>query len=330
MDRGAVRLSRLVTLTVAVILATGCAPAPEPPPPNPLAGSRLWADPQSAAARAAAGLREQGRATDAEALEPIVSQPVATWLAADDPRPLTDRVVTQATEAGGLPVLVLYHRPDRDCGSHSAGGSPDDESYITWVSTVADAIGDRPAVVILEPDAVAQVLGDEKCADDRGAVFALLARAVGELTKSPKTLVFIDAGHPGWITDQNQLADALRRSGVERTTGFSLNVSNFHSDAENQQYGDSLSAMLGGAQYVVDVSRNGAGSPPAPPGSIDSWCNPPNAALGRNPRLGDDAAFRVADLWIKEPGASDGTCRPGEPPAGEFWLDYALGLIRRR
>ena len=63
------RLSRLVSLTVAVILATGCAPAPEPPPPNPLAGSRLWADPQSAAARAAAGVRVQGRGPGAEALE---------------------------------------------------------------------------------------------------------------------------------------------------------------------------------------------------------------------------------------------------------------------
>ncbi len=31
-------------------------------------------------------------------------------------------------------------------------------------------------------------------------------------------------------------------------------------------------------------------------------------------------------LWVKPPGESDGTCRPGEPSAGTFWVDYALGL----
>ncbi|MGH3927116.1 MAG: hypothetical protein ACRDTT_30325 [Pseudonocardiaceae bacterium] len=35
-----------------------------------------------------------------------------------------------------------------------------------------------------------------------------------------------------------------------------------------------------------------------------------------------------AFLWIKEPGDSDGSCRPGEPAAGAWWPDYALTLAR--
>ena len=41
--------------------------------------------------------------------------------------------------------------------------------------------------------------------------------------------------------------------------------------------------------------------------------------------------FTAADayVWVKPPGESDGTCRPGEPPAGQWWTAYALGLAQR-
>jgi endoglucanase len=77
------------------------------------------------------------------------------------------------------------------------------------------------------------------------------------------------------------------------------------------------------------VSRNGKGAPASGEG-IDAWCNPPDAALGENPRLVTGPSLAVAFLWIKEPGASDGDCRPGEPKAGTFWPDYASRLIEQR
>lgn len=126
------------------------------------------------------------------------------------------------------------------------------------------------------------------------------------------------------------LAGALRDSGAERADGFSLNVSNFATTADNQAYGDAVSAALGDKQYLIDVSRNGRGAPDAVPASIDAWCNPPGVALGENPRIGTHRALAVGFLWIKEPGASDGNCRDGEPPAGEFRPDYALRLIQQR
>ena len=156
-----------------------------------------------------------------------------------------------------------------------------------------------------------------------------LQRAVELLTEGAGTTLFLDAGHAGWIEDLPALATALRASGVERADGFSLNVANFQTTADSVAYGARLSALLDQAQFVVDVSRNGRGAP-GPADGVDAWCNVPGAALGENPRIGADRALAVAFLWIKEPGASDGSCRPGEPPAGQFWPEYAQRLVDQR
>ncbi|MFT4218876.1 MAG: glycoside hydrolase family 6 protein [Micropruina sp.] len=313
-------------------LSWACTPTPQtssPPPVNPLYGERLWVDPSSTAARAAAKLRSSGHATDAKALAPITSQPVATWLADDDVKSLAKRVVDAAEDDDAVPVLVLYNRPQRDCGSYSSGGADDADEYREWVARLAGVIGDRRVVVVLEPDAVPQALSGN-CPTSAEETYELLASAVTRLATNPNTLIYIDAGHPAWIADTARLAEALRRSGIAGADGFSLNVSNFHTDADNQAYGDQLATELGGVQYVVDTSRNGAGAGDAAPGTIDSWCNPPGAALGKDPEIGPLRTFAVAGLWIKEPGASDGNCRTGEPAAGTFWFDYALRLIRQR
>jgi len=319
-------------LLLALLVSTlACGPGAEPEPANPLKGSQLWVDPESAAAQAEFQLRSDGDSTTADGLTAISSQAVATWLVNDDPVALTQRVTRAAAMSGQLPVLVLYHRPGRDCGSYSGGGAAEQSSYLTWVGAVADAIEDQRALVVVEPDAIPQALSG-KCAQDGdpATTYAMLASAVEILGRHENTLVYLDAGHPGWIADPGALAGALRDSGSEQADGFSLNVSNFASTADNQAYGDELSAALGDKQYLIDVSRNGRGAPEADPASIDAWCNPPSVALGDNPEIGADRARAVAYLWIKEPGASDGNCREGEPPAGQFWPEYAERLIRQR
>jgi endoglucanase len=330
------RIRRLVAATtLALILVTSaCVPsAPQRPTPvhlpaSPLAGARLWVDPQSSVIRQAEASRGEGHAA-AAAVTPITSQPVATWFSAQDDNPFreADRVTSAAAAEGQLPVLVAYHRPGRDCGSYSAGGSSDPQSYLSWVEQVAAGVGDRPALVVLEPDAVAQSVSGA-CGGRQQLL--MLAEAVHVFKKQPRVRVYIDAGHPGWITDLSSLADALTASGVERADGFSLNVSNFWETTEVVDYGERLSLLLGGqTQFVVDVSRNGRGAPVAAQG-IDAWCNPPEAALGENPRVVDERALAVAFLWIKQPGVSDGDCRPGEPKAGVYWPDYARRLIDQR
>ena len=130
-------MSALLTTTLA------CGPGADPEPANPLAGSVLWVDPESAAALAEQRLRSVGDPTTADGLTPISSQPVATWRVNDDPVALTRRVAQTAEVTGQLPVFVLYHRPGRDCGSYSGGGATEQTSYLTWVGAVAEAIGDQ-------------------------------------------------------------------------------------------------------------------------------------------------------------------------------------------
>jgi endoglucanase len=285
----------------------------------------LYADPDSSARRQLATYEREGRTALADALRPLAEAPTATWFTGDPPREAARELTTAAAAAGHLPVLVAYDVPDRDCGSQSAGGAADGGAYLAWIGELAAGIGDRPAVVVLEPDAIA--LSITNCPGLDGAErYALLRAAVEVLTALPQTHVYLDAGHAGWVRDLGALAGALRAAGIERTAGFALNVSNFRTTADSVAYGRRLSARLGGAHFVVDTSRNGSG--PAPDdGDGPTWCNPPGRTVGRAPTTLTGEALVDAWLWVKRPGESDGACRPGEPAAGEWWPEAALALV---
>ncbi|MEW1958869.1 glycoside hydrolase family 6 protein [Kineococcus sp. NPDC059986] len=285
----------------------------------------LWSDPDSLAHRQLAAYETAGRTRLADALRPLAQAPTATWFTGDAPRERARTLTTAAAAAGELPVLVAYDVPGRDCGSFSSGGAADDDAYLAWIGELAAGIGERPAVVVLEPDAVAFAVTGCGSVVTRDRL-ALLRRAVEVLTALPATHVYVDAGHAGWVQDLPALASALRAAGIDRSAGFALNVSNFQPTDVTVAYGRRLSRLLGGAHFVVDTSRNGAGAP-ASTGRDEDWCNPPGRRTGRPPSTltGEDVVD--AWLWVKRPGESDGSCRPGEPAAGEWFEEYALALV---
>ncbi|MFB6893532.1 glycoside hydrolase family 6 protein [Kitasatospora sp. NPDC056327] len=300
---------------------TGSAPGALPQLPQ-LPGQTFYVSDQTSAARQVAALRGQGRAAEADTLLRIAGQPSSQWLGDGAARGIVEQVGRRAAEADRTPVFVAYNIPHRDCGLYSAGGAPDAAAYRAWVTGLADAIGDRRAWVVLEPDAVAHTLDACGVKGDAAAErYGLLAFAVQELKKRPRVRVYLDAGNPGWTPDPVALAEALRRSGVAAADGFAVNVSNFFSTDRNVSYGAQLSALLDGKPFVVDTSRNGNG-----PLSPEAWCNPAGRALGVPPTTGTGRPGVDAYLWVKNPGESDGECGRGEPRAGEFWLPYALGL----
>ncbi|MGW0431694.1 glycoside hydrolase family 6 protein [Micromonospora sp. NPDC003197] len=296
---------------------------------NPLAGMTFYTDPDSQAAQQAARMRAVGRAADATELDKIGTRPVAYWLTVKDPagiRTETEALVRRAAEAGRVPVLTAYNIPHRDCGNYSAGGAANVEQYRAWIRAVAAAIGSQPAVVVLEPDAVAHTL--DGCRSDPAGRHELLSDAVAVLKGTGATRVYLDAGNPGWLSDIEALAEALRRSGIQQADGFALNVANFLDTQTNVEYGNRLSTALGGAHFVIDTSRNGKGrwTGGTEVNGGPSWCNPPGRGLGIPPTTETGLPRVDALLWVKRPGESDGACRPGEPAAGTWWLDYALGL----
>ena len=109
---------------------------------------------------------------------------------------------------------------------------------------------------------------------------------------------------------------------MDLSTGFALNVSNFHSTPDNIAYGNRVSGMVNGKHYVIDTSRNGSGK-----SAGSEWCNARNQALGIAPTTDTRQALVDAYLWVKTPGQSDGPCNGG-PRAGAWWAEYALELSR--
>ena len=339
--RGALRAVALVPILVGLMSCSsdeGDAPAREPAKPaetgsgsaNPLTGQALWVDPQNPAALQAARWRSAGRAADAAAMARLAKRPTAVWMA--DGSEVTSRVrevTKKATNAGRTALLVAYHVPGRDCGSYSAGGSGSPEAYRAWVRGFARGIGSRRATVILEPDAIPQAV-TESCLSEasRAERYALLANAVRVFAALPHTAVYLDAGNPGWVRPEAGLVGPLRAAGIKAADGFALNVSNFFRTSKVIKYGRALSRRLGGAHFVIDTSRNGNGPSFQDDPGGPKWCNPPGRAVGRSPTTKTRQSKVDAYLWVKQPGASDGSCRAGAPPAGHWWPAYALQLVR--
>ncbi|MEW2068980.1 glycoside hydrolase family 6 protein [Streptomyces sp. NPDC007346] len=300
---------------------TSAAPAkPSSAAPAPAPASGLFRHPRS-------HVLEWVRANPDDPRRPVIesriaAQPAAVWFARYNPGEIAGevRAVTRGAAAvGRTPVLVPYAIPDRDCGGASQGGAPDFAAYDAWIREFVQGLGAGPAIVILEPDAIA--LSDCLTASGRAARFASLARAGSTLrAANPEARVYFDGGHSGWHAPAKQAA-ALRAAGAATSgDGIFTNVANFHRTADERTYARQVLAALGGPAglgAVIDTSRNGNGAPAA-----GQWCDPAGRALGRTPttRTGEDRID--AYLWVKLPGESDGCS--GAP--GAFAPEYAYGL----
>ncbi|MYT97505.1 MULTISPECIES: glycoside hydrolase family 6 protein [unclassified Streptomyces] len=337
MSRGFGLFSALAAATLAAALTAGCGAPGSPSPtaadadpvrgePAPSAASPYWVDPDSDAARQVRAWDREGRKDDAKALRRIADRPVALWPAWDAPGPEIVAATADAARTKKTVVLVAYNIPHRDCGLYSAGGAKDADTYRSWIREFADAIGDAPATVVLEPDALPHIADGCTPPEHHAERYQLLSEAVDTLKAGARTTVYLDAGNPDWIVEPEKIAEPLRRAGIDRADGFSLNVSNFQSNASVKEYGALLSGSLGDAHYVIDTSRNGGG--PLTGDRAEAWCNPPGRALGTPPTTDTRDDRLDAYLWIKRPGESDGTCRGG-PEAGTWWPEYALGLATR-
>ena len=262
----------------------------------------------------------RGRAADAAIMAKIGSQSSGVWLGGwnADVQSDVSKAVASAKSQNATATFVAYNIPGRDCGQYSAGGLSGKDAYLSWIKKISSGIGSGNAIVILEPDALS--LTD--CLSEAGKAdrYATLSEAADILASNPGTKVYLDAGHSGWI-NSSEMASRLSKAGVSKAAGFSLNVSNFVTTADNVAYGTEISKATGGKHFVVDTSRNGSGS-------NGEWCNPSGRSLGQAPTLSTGNSLVDAYLWAKKPGESDGNCNGG-PSAGTWWPEYALDLAKR-
>ena len=276
----------------------------------------LYVDPNSDAATQAAAWSSSDP-TGAAEMHVLAAAPTAVWFGDWNGNIATDvaTLVNSARAAGKTPELVTYDIPERDCGGYSSGGTNNPAGYKSWIDAFASGLGTGSTIVILEPDALAQM--DCLSQTDQNTRLSLLSYAIGVLKTHPGTKVYLDAGHAGWI-GSTDMADRLARANVAAADGFSLNVSNYMPTAGEVAYGDDVGGRLGGKHFVVDTSRSGA--------AVSGWCNPSGAAIGQAPTTATGDAHADAFLWLKVPGESDGTCNGG-PSAGTWWPAEALSLV---
>ena len=168
----------------------------------------------------------------------IGSQPQGKWFASYNPSTIQSEVsayVSGANSAGQIPLAIAYMIPNRDCGGASAGGAPDIASYRSWITSFAAGLGNRTAVILLEPDSLAlQTCLSGTALSDRNSAISFAVGAIKSANPSAK--VYLDAGHSAWNSASDQ-ASRLVAAGVRNADGFYSNVSNFRTTADEVNFG---------------------------------------------------------------------------------------------
>jgi endoglucanase len=278
------------------------------------ADTRFYVDPHSDAAKQALSDLRQHDLSGAAAMAELASWPEAQWFTDGTPDQAADRahtLVRRAARTGTVPVIVAYDIPLRDCSQYSSGGAQTDADYQAWIAGLARGIGRGRALVVLEPDALANLPSDcSASTDPTGALtagrLADLRYAVDVLEQQPNTTVYLDAGNSHWQS-VGTMAQRLLEAGVENTQGFSLDVSNYFATGLSDHYGTWVSNCLWFATKGPAYARGHA-----------DWCasqyySPaaPNDGLpGDSVNADDPSTWHWTDQWFQQ--------NVGTAPAGEL------------
>ena len=333
MDR-AVRHLLLLPALLALALILG-APTPAAAGGS-LTGGSFFTDSGNNLAGGVIGRIRRRHPRAARLLHTIADQPETKRFGAFDPDPgaAVAQYLARAAEQqpGALPLVGTYRL------EHTAacGGSIDSPaavaSYEDWYRRFAQGIGQRRVVVFLEIDA----LMTARCLSHRGLRVRVgeLRSAIGSLASAPNALVYVD-GAAADVGNPRFYARILRRIGVGRIEGVFTNATHQDWTSNEIAYGETLVRKVPGLRYVVNTATNGRG-PLRPHNRVAHGntihCNPPGRGLGPKPTTDVPARYPHLDAfaWIGQPGRSAGACSatPNPPPAGTFWLDYAIALVR--
>lgn len=281
---------------------------------NPFIGKTLWVDIDS---QIFTWIKANPDSSDRALIQKIANTPQFTWLGdwSGDPEKAVREITTKA--GNQLVGLVLYNIPHRDNGGYSAGGLASEKAYQDWIDGIVRGIKGKHAFVV-EPDALGHWsdLRDQAVKETR---LRLLKYAIEKLSEAGQA-VYLEMAQ--WHSPE-EMVKRYRMIGTDKNRGFAINVSGFELQNRTEEYAERL-YILTGKPTIIDTSRNGSG--PWSGGS-ESWCNPPDRALGKKPQA-VVLPHIDAYVWVKRVGESDGTCRGG-PPAGTFWPAYAIGLAQK-
>jgi endoglucanase len=232
-------------------------------------------------------------------------------------------------DPGTVPVLTtyfLYQHGYCEAAGTIAAARP---TFERQVREFAAGIGRRPAVVLIELDAI----GASRCMARSGALGqweADISDEIAQVAALPHVVAYVEGGYsdgnPAWYT-----AKVLRAVGAKRIRGFFTNDTHSQWTIREIHWGQAVAHMSGIGHFVISTATNGRGpllNPDPVHQGIEDLCNAPGRGLGPAPST--DTGFGEVDayLWATEPGESSGGCGGG-PPSGIFWPARAIGMAAR-
>ena len=232
-------------------------------------------------------------------------------------------------DPGSIPIISTYflHPLAPGCASKSQFEAIG-PTFRRQINEVAEGTGNRPAVFLLEIDA----LGSSACVihSSAGPVYeADLRYEINKISALPHAVVYIEAGYsdsnaPGYT------ARVLNAIGVRKIRGFYTNDTHLQWTAKEAKWAQQISAKTHGAHFLINTSENGQGpklNPHPITQGVEDLCNPPGRGLGPKPTTSTPFAHSDGFVWQHVPGNSSGC--GGGPPGGTFWLAKAVGLAAR-
>jgi hypothetical protein len=243
----------------------------------------------------------------------------------------TQKVLCQnsAADPGSIPILNTYFLHP------TLGGCPTPSQvsgynglFHSRVDAMAAAIDRRPAVVLLELDA----LGSSSCIVSVHSMpewEADLRYEMKAMQALPHTLVYVEGGY----SDSNSVAytaKILNAIGVNSIRGFFTNDTHEAWTINEAHWATAISEKTHGAHFIVDTADNGRGpldNTNKVRDGVEDLCNPPGRGLGPQTTTNTGFAFADAWMWTHPPGNSSGC--GGGPPGGVFWPARAEGEAAR-
>jgi endoglucanase len=229
-------------------------------------------------------------------------------------------------DPGSIPILNTYflHPAAGTCPRPAAlrRAAP---VFKRRVNEFVDAVERRPAVLLLETDAI----GNSSCVAHHRSLpewESLLHYEIQKVAALPHVVAYMEGGY----SDSNSVrytAKVLNAVGVRSIRGFYTNDTHINWTINEVNWATKISQRTGGVHFIVNTGQNGHGpllnKHPSKQG-IEDLCNPPGRGLG--PRPTTDTGFPLADawLWTSPPGNSSGC--GGGPKGGVFWTARAIGL----
>lgn len=218
--------------------------------------------------------------------------------------------------------------------AHNGCNSGDQPNFRSEVDALKAAVGNFPAVLFLEEDALDTICWTNPAAVSGRA--ALLKYEIDQLSQLPHALIYVEGG----TSDANspaQVARVLTASDAVKIRGFFLNDTHFNWASNEIRFGNKVSRLTGGLHFVVDTRGDGQGpllNPHPVTQGIEHLCNPPHRGLGPKPVASDGRSYGLYSphldgfVWVTTPGESTNSTCPGQPgdwaPSGIFDESIAI------